>query len=227
MHLTQLAREYGDKPAVIMADSGASLSYAQLERQSNKIAHLFRARGLRPGDHIAILMENRLEFFPVVWAAQRGGLFYTPVNWHLSADEAAYIVADCGARLLVSSSGLEEVAAAAACSAPALQGRLTVGSPVPGVEALADATATMPDTPVPDELEGYYMLYSSGTTGRPKGILPAMTGQPFGTGLNIDHTMKNVFGFSSATVYLCPGPLYHGAPVGWSLGTIRTAAPRS
>ena len=103
MHLTELAREHGDKPAVIMADSGATLSYAELERQSNKIAHLFRARGLRPGDHIAVLMENRLEFFPVVWAAQRSGLFYTPVNWHLSADEAAYIVADCGARLLVSS----------------------------------------------------------------------------------------------------------------------------
>ena len=119
MHLTELAREHGDKPAVIMAGSGASLSYAELERQSNKIAHLFRARGLRPGDHIAILMENRLEFFPVVWAAQRCGLFYTPVNWHLSADEAAYIVADCGARLLVSSSGLEEVAAAAASGARA------------------------------------------------------------------------------------------------------------
>jgi acyl-CoA synthetase (AMP-forming)/AMP-acid ligase II len=79
----------------------------------------------------------------------------------------------------------------------------------------------MPGTPVPDELEGYYMFYSSGTTGRPKGIMPALTGQPFGTGLNIDHTMKNAFGFSPDTVYLCPGPLYHGAPLGWSLGTIR------
>jgi long-chain acyl-CoA synthetase len=69
MHLTELAREHGDKPAVIMADSGATLSYAELERQSNKVAHLFRARGLRPGDHIAVLMENRLEFFPVVWAS--------------------------------------------------------------------------------------------------------------------------------------------------------------
>jgi long-chain acyl-CoA synthetase len=221
MHLTQLAREHGDKPAIIMADSGATLSYAELERQSNQIAHLFRSRGLRPGDHIAVLMENRPEFFPVVWAAQRSGLLYTPVNWHLSADEAAYTVADCGARLLVSSSDLEELAATAAASAPALHDRLTVGPPVAGVESLADAAAPMPDTPIPDELEGYYMLYSSGTTGRPKGILPALTGQPFGTGLNIDHTMKNVFGFSSATVYLCPGPLYHGAPIGWSLGTIR------
>ena len=151
MHLTELAREYGEKPAVIMGGSGAALSYAELERQSNKIARLFRSRGLRPGDHIAVLMENRPEFFPVVWAAQRSGLLYTPVNWHLSAAEAAYIVADCGARLLVSSSGLEELAAAAAASAPALQGRLTVGPPVPGVESLADAMAPVPETPVPGE----------------------------------------------------------------------------
>jgi acyl-CoA synthetase (AMP-forming)/AMP-acid ligase II len=221
MHLTRLAEEHGDKPAVIMGGSGASLSYAELDRQSSRIAQLFRARGLQPGDHIAVLMENRLEFFPVVWAAQRAGLFYTPVNWHLSAAEAAYIVADCGARLLVSSGELEELAAAAAAAAPMLTGRLTVGPPVPGVESLADAVASLPDTPVPDELEGYYMLYSSGTTGQPKGILPALTGQPFGTGLNIDHTMRNVFGFSPATVFLCTGPLYHGAPIGWSLGTIR------
>ena len=73
MHLTQLAREYGDKPAVIMAGSGVRLSYAELERQSNQVAQLFRARGLRPGDHIAVLMENRPEFFPVVWAAHTTG----------------------------------------------------------------------------------------------------------------------------------------------------------
>ncbi|MGD0238926.1 MAG: acyl-CoA synthetase [Streptosporangiaceae bacterium] len=221
MHLTQLAREHGGKPAVIMAGSGAVLSYAELDRQSNKIAQLFRSRGLRPGDHVAVLMENRPEFFPVTWAAQRSGLFYTPVNWHLSGAEAAYIVADCGARVLVASGDLEPLAAAAAAAAPALQSRLAVGPPVPGVESLADAIAPLPDTPVPDEVEGYYMLYSSGTTGRPKGILPAMTGQPFGTGLNIDHTMKNVFGFAPDTVFLCTGPLYHGAPIGWSLGTIR------
>ena len=107
--MTQLAREYGDKPAVIMGGSGVRVSYAELERQSNQIAQLFRSRGLRPGDHIAVLMENRPEFFPVVWAAQRSGLFYTPVNWHLSGAEAAYMVADCGARLLVASSDLEEL----------------------------------------------------------------------------------------------------------------------
>ena len=221
MHLTQLARDYGDKPAVIMAGSGAILSYAELERQSNQIAQLFRSRGLRPGDHIAVLMENRPEFFPVVWAAQRSGLFYTPVNWHLSAAEAAYIVADCGARLLVASSELEELAAAAASLAPTLEGRLTVGRAIPGVESLADAIGPMSGTPAADEIEGNYMLYSSGTTGQPKGILPVLARQPFGAGLNIDHTMKNFFGFSPATVFLSTGPLYHGGPIGWSLGTIR------
>src|SRR5580698_9779792 len=202
MNLTQLAREHGGKPAVIMGGSGVTLSYAELDRQSNKIAQLFRARGLRPGDHIAVLMENRPEFFPVVWAAQRSGLLYTPVNWHLSAAEAAYIVADCGARLLVASSDLEELAAPAAAAAPALEGRLTVGSSVPGLVSLADASAPMPGTPVADEIEGNYMLYSSGTTGQPEGILPVLPRQPFGTGLNIDHTMKNFFGFSPATVFL-------------------------
>jgi long-chain acyl-CoA synthetase len=220
MHLTELARTHGDKPAVIMAASGDQLTYAELERQSNQIAQLFRARGLRPGDHIAVLMENRPEFFPVVFAAQRAGLFYTPVNWHLSAAEAAYIVADCGARLLIASGVLEELAAAAA-AAPALEGRLTVGPPVPGVESLHDAVAGLPGTPVPDETEGYYMLYSSGTTGQPKGILPALTGQPFGSGLNIEHVMRNSYGFGPDTVFLSTGPFYHGAPIGWTMGTIR------
>lgn len=204
-----------------MAGSGERLSYTELERQSNQVAHLFRSRGLRPGDHVAILMENRLEMFPVVWAAQRSGLLYTPVNWHLSGDEAAYIVADCGARLLVSSSAVEDLAALAAASAPALRGRLSVGAPVAGVESLAEAAAAMPGTPVADEVEGCYMYYSSGTTGRPKGIIRELTSQPFGTGLPLDTVMKMAFGFSASAVYLSPGPLYHAAPLGWSLGTVR------
>src|SRR3984957_20593391 len=124
MNLTDLAREHGDKPAVIMGSSGATMSFAELERRSNQVAHLFRARGLRAGMRIAVLMQNELDMFPVIWAAQRAGLYYAPVNWHLSADEAAYIVADCGARLLISSSDLEELAATAAASAPALRDRL-------------------------------------------------------------------------------------------------------
>lgn len=222
MDLTHLAGKLGDKPAVIMGGSGERLSYAELERQSNQIAHLFRSRGLRAGDHIAILLENRLEMFAVSFAAQRCGLLYTPVNWHLSGSEAAYIVADCGARLLVSSGALEDVAAAAAAGATALGDRLTVGAPVAGVESLAEAVRAMPGTPVADQVEGSYMYYSSGTTGRPKGIVREQgEQQPFGAGLPTDVRSREVFGFGASTVYLSPGPLYHAAPLGWSLATVR------
>ncbi|MFF3567536.1 AMP-binding protein [Nocardia jiangxiensis] len=102
MRLTTLAAELGDKPAIVMGGSGATLSYRELEERSNRIAHVFREIGLRTGDHIALLFDNTLEVFPTVWAAQRAGLRYTPVNWHLAQSEARYIVANCGARLLIS-----------------------------------------------------------------------------------------------------------------------------
>jgi acyl-CoA synthetase (AMP-forming)/AMP-acid ligase II len=215
MHLTTLADELGDQPAVVMGGSGRSLSYAELEAASNRIAHVLRDLGLRTGDHVAILMENELELFPVVWAAQRTGLLYTPVNWHLTVDEAAYIVDNCGATVLVSSPALESLAAAAAQRSSRAVTRLLVGGD------LDELAAAAPATPVEDEVEGYYMLYSSGTTGRPKGILPTLAGDPFGTGIQIDHMMAQAFGFGRGTTYLSPGPLYHAAPLGWSLGTIR------
>lgn len=222
MNLTELARSHEAKPAVVAAGGHGALSYRELEDRSNRIAHLFRQCGLVAGDHIAILMENRLDLFPVAWAAQRAGLFYTPVNWHLADDEAVYVVGNCGARLLVHSAQLDRLAGIVAGAAPAIQARFTVDShSSSGSRSLARATADLPATPVPDETEGYYMFYSSGTTGRPKGILPELTGNRFGTGLGIDTTMRDAFGFGSDTVYLSPGPLYHAAPLGWSMGTIR------
>ncbi|MET7769444.1 acyl-CoA synthetase [Nocardia sp. NPDC005366] len=221
MNLTELAAEYADKPAIVMAASGVTLTYRELEERSNQIAHLFRSRGLGPGDHIAILMRNQLEVFPVAWAAQRSGLLYTPVNRHLSADEASYIVANCGAKMLIHSAALADLAVAAEAAAPELRSRLVVGGSADHAERLEAAIADMPSTPIEDESEGYYMLYSSGTTGRPKGILPNLTGRPFGTGLGIDHLMGTAFGFGPDTVYLSPGPLYHAAPLGWTIGTVR------
>ncbi|MCD2113567.1 acyl-CoA synthetase [Rhodococcus rhodochrous] len=222
MNPTDLAAAFGDKPAIVMVEDGATLTYRELESASNRIAHLFRQHGLRAGDHIAILMENCLDVFPVVWAAQRTGLLYTPVNWHLSDDEAAYVVENCGARVLVHSERLDRLGAVVAGGNPVLGARFTTGDSSPsGAEILADVVSALPDTPVDDELEGYYMLYSSGTTGRPKGILPALTGAPFGTGLAIDSTMRDAFGFGPHSVYLSPGPLYHAAPLGWTMGTVR------
>jgi len=222
MNPTDRAAVHGDRPAIVMAETGARLTYRQLESSSNRIAHLFRRLGLEPGDHIAIVTENCLDVFPVLWAAQRTGLLYTPVNWHLSDAEAAYVVENCGARVVVHSAELDRLGAAVAAASPAVEVRFTTGPSSPsGARVLADEVASLPDTPVEDELEGYYMLYSSGTTGRPKGILPALTGAPFGTGLPIDATMRDAFGFGEDTVYLSPGPLYHAAPLGWTMGTVR------
>ncbi|MBV6756261.1 acyl-CoA synthetase [Rhodococcus opacus] len=221
MNLTELAARYEDKPAIVMAASGDTLTYRQLEERSNQVAHLFRARGLVAGDHIAILMENQLDVFPVVWAAQRTGLLYTPVNWHLSDDEAAYIVENCGAKLLIHSASLASLAVAAEKASPALDSRLVVGESEDGTERLQDALAGLPVDCVDGQVEGYYMFYSSGTTGRPKGIVPELTGEPFGTGMSIDHLMGSAFGFGPDTVYLSPGPLYHAAPLGWTIGTVR------
>ncbi|WP_194829863.1 AMP-binding protein [Nocardia sp. XZ_19_231] len=219
MLLTDLARDLGDKRAVVLGDSGRSLTFRQLEAESNRIARVLRARGLRRGDHLALLFDNCLELFPVVWAAQRTGLRYTPVNWHLSAAEAVHIVADCGARLLISAPGLESVASAVEQACPGID-RIVTGT-VSGVPDLATLTADVDNAPIGDEAEGYYMFYSSGTTGRPKGVLPELSGAPFGTGLPIDHRMASVFGFDRTSVYLSAGPLYHAAPLAWTLGTIR------
>ncbi|WP_280490120.1 acyl-CoA synthetase [Nocardia carnea] len=222
MNLTHLAAAHENKPAIVMAGSDATLSYRELECASNRIAHLFRRRGLRAGDHIAILMENCLDFFPVVWAAQRAGLLYTPVNWHLAADEAAYVVGNCRARILIHSERLDDHASAIASGIPTLEARMTSGrKSAGGAELLTDAVADLSDTPIDDEVEGYYMFYTSGTTGRPKGVLPALPGATFGSGLSIDRRLAADFGFAADSVYLNTGPLYHAAPLGWTMGTVR------
>ena len=218
MHLTRLAEELGDRPAVVQGGSGATLTYAELERQSNQVAHVLADLGLGFGDHIALLVENQIEVFPVVWAAQRSGLYYTPVNWHLTVDEAAYIVDNCEATVLVFSPGLAALAAEVSRRSSRTVRLMRLGEEVEGAVGFV---AGAPATPLAAEIEGYPMFYSSGTTGRPKGILPELLGTPFGTGLQADGLMGTAFGLGPGSVYLSPGPLYHAAPLGWSLGTMR------
>ncbi len=208
--------------ATIMTGSGESMSYADLDARSQQLAQLFYDRGLRPGDHIAILLDNHPRYFEIYWASQRSGLYVTPINWHLKVEETGYIIEDCGAVALVTSAALASVAADLAPYLGAVTTRLMIGGAVDGFEAYESTVDAYPATPLAHEEEGQIMFYSSGTTGRPKGIPRNLEGVPYGQGgTAFVGLVQGLFGFNADTVYLCPAPLYHAAPLGWS-----TAAQR-
>jgi long-chain acyl-CoA synthetase len=227
VHLSDLAAAMPAKPAVIMADGSRVLTYRQLDERSRQVSRLLAAHGIGPRDHIAVLMVNRPEYFEVAWGAQRRGVYWTPVNWHLTADEAGYIVRDCGAQVLFASPETAEVAAHLAAQRPGLRAYVAgagTGDEATdryGLSSLDAVFDELPAGPIANETEGITFFYSSGTTGRPKGIKPNFSFPPFGTGVGLELRMQAAYGFNADTVYLCPAPLYHAAPIGWSMGTIR------
>ncbi|MBL7524041.1 acyl-CoA synthetase [Frankia sp. CNm7] len=214
------ARTAPDRPAVVMAAGGERVTYAQLDARSTQLARLLAARGLKVGDTVAILAENHPRYFEVYWAAKRSGLYLTAINRYLAPAEAAYIIEDSGTKALVTSAALAGTAAAAAAMVPGLGCRLILDGELAGFEPYEAALATQPATPLDDEPRGEVMLYSSGTTGRPKGIRRPLTGRsvddPEGAGTSL--LERAVFGMDETSVYLCPTPLYHAAGLQWSAG---------
>ncbi len=214
-----------DKQAVVMVPSGEVRTFADLDDASARLARLLRERGLATGDHLAVLVENEPAFFDVVWAAMRTGLFVTPINWHLAAAEAGYIVGDCDATALVATARLADVIAAMdPADLAAATTRISVGGDLPGFERLDDLLGSAGGAEageVPDEHDGGWMFYSSGTTGRPKGILPPLPPASLGAPSFLTRMLTGLFGFSADTVYLSPAPIYHAAPAGWTTGTQR------
>ena len=222
-HPVAVAAAAPGRTAIRMAGGGASLSYGQLDERSARLAQVFHDAGLRPGDHLAVLLDNRPEFFEAVWAGLRSGLYVTPVNWHLNAGEAAFIATDCGAKALVSTASLGELAAEVVTQLDGLDVALAVGGPVTGFAAYEDTIAATPvraDDPAA-ACEGQWMFYSSGTTGRPKGIVPGPVGAELGKSQGFTMLLTGVFGFHPGSVYLSPAPLYHAAPAGWTSGCLR------
>src|SRR5690606_10866115 len=183
---------------------------------SNQLAQYLYGIGLRRGDHIAILMENNIRYLDVCWAAMRSGLIVTPVNRYLTPGEADYIVQDCGAQVVISSYAMRELAGSLQAT-QGLRALLMVDGTLPGWQDLDATIADCPATPLADEWLGSIMLYSSGTTGRPKGILRPLTGGKVQDGISIQQVLKR-YGLSRDSVYLCPAPLYHSAPVTYAIG---------
>lgn len=203
-----------NKPAVIMADTGRIVTFAELESNSIQIARHLQQLGLRRGDHLAVLATNSPRLFDLYWAAMRSGLYLTMVNWHLTAPEAAYIVNDCGAKAVIVDAALDQIATALRALIPGAEHLLSFGGPIPGFADLDRAAATESAEPLADQPRGADMLYSSGTTGRPKGIKPALPDRQIGEpGDTMTAMNATVWGIGPDTVYLSPAPLYHAAPL--------------
>jgi acyl-CoA synthetase (AMP-forming)/AMP-acid ligase II len=221
MYLGTHAQATPDKPAVVMGSAGTAITYRELDDESNRIAQLFRSMGLATGDHVAFMLENHPKFLAIAWGAQRSGLYYTAISSRLTADEAAYIVNDSGAAVFIASMHTASVADEIIDDTPAVKLRLMLDGDAPGFERFEDVVARHPAEPLPDEREGADMLYSSGTTGRPKGIEPPLPAGEMGSGAGVAMLCQLLFGFASDTVYLSPAPLYHAAPLRFSIGVHR------
>ena len=226
MYAAKYAAETPDDPLLIFAPSGRVVTFAEYEGACNRIAHLFRDQGLRRLDHVAFFMENNPAMLEAEGAAERTGLYFTCVNSYLAPEEVAYIVNDCEARVVVTSQDKREVAAQLPAMCPNVERWLIADTddPPPGYESLDDAVAGYPSHPVDDERVGAAMLYSSGTTGRPKGILRPIPDQPAEVPLALIEGLKLLWGFRERMVYLSPAPLYHSAPQASVSASVRLGA---
>ena len=210
-----------DKPAYVMAGSGEAVTYRELNDRSNQLANLFRAAGLQRGDSIALMLENHPRYFEILWAAQRSGLYYTAISSRLTTGETEYIINDCAAKVFITSDYKRDVAQEIVKGTPDVQVRLMLDGTAPGYESYEDAIAQHPATPIADESEGADMLYSSGTTGRPKGVRVPMPEGEMGQHSGVSTLGAMLYGFSEDMVYLSPAPLYHAAPLRFSMAVHR------
>jgi len=196
-----------------MAGSGEVITYAQLDEDANRLSHVFRDMGLRPGDHVAFCLENHPKFLSICWGAHYAGLIYTAVSSRLTTDEMEYIIDNCEARAFITSPYKADQAAELRDRMPGVELRLMLDSQIDGYDSYDDTIAAASPEPLPDRTAGTDMLYSSGATGRPKGVntnAPVVPLESAGTGVS---TLSLLFGMSQDTVYLSPAPLYHAAPL--------------
>jgi fatty-acyl-CoA synthase/long-chain acyl-CoA synthetase len=217
-HPSVHARTNPQKIAYRMAGTGKAITYRELDELSNQGAHLFRKLGLKAGDHIALLLENRLAFMEICWAAQRSGLYYTAISRYLTEEEIAYIARDCGAKVFITSPKCAEQVKGLVAEGAANPLFFMIDEPAPGFRSWDQEAGAQPLTPIADEVAGYDMLYSSGTTGRPKGIKKPFEGNPIDLPNPLLKLLcANMCGMSADSIYLSPAPLYHAAPLRFNM----------
>ncbi len=219
-HPRKRVHEDPDKPAFIMATSGLTVTRGQLEEAANRCAHMLRDLGLRTGDKIAVYMENDPRFIEIASAAARSGLLYTTISTHLTVPEVEYIVNDCGAKAFFTSAARSEVAARLVDKMPNVTARMMINGTTEGYEAYEQKVSDYPVEPIADEMAGLDMLYSSGTTGRPKGIKLNLEPMPYGGLWEGAKLLIALYGLDKETVYLSPAPLYHAAPLRFVMFTL-------
>jgi long-chain acyl-CoA synthetase len=206
-----------DKPAIVMVESGETVSYSELSNRADQYANFFRQQGLKTGDSIAFTSENRPEFFAICFGALRAGLYYTALSTYLSPAESRYIVEDCGARLYICSAQFNTRAAELGKILSSEICRFSLGGDIDGYSSLEDEVATMQAEPISDETKGQDLLYSSGTTGQPKGVKIELTGESPEAMSEAFEAVAQLYGFSADSIYLSPAPLYHAAPLRFNL----------
>ncbi|MCU1397874.1 MAG: AMP-dependent synthetase and ligase [Acidimicrobiales bacterium] len=207
-----------DKPAVIMAATGTVQTFAELDAAANRLSQLLSAAGLRPGDHIALCMENHPRYLEVLWGCHYAGLVYTACSSRLTSTELSYILNDCAARVFITSTYKADQAAEIIGTTPNIELRLMLDGTIDGYESYEHATAQQPATPLETRIAGVDMLYSSGTTGLPKGV--TSTFQPrslIDTPVSVVGALSMLFGATEDSIYLSPAPMYHAAPLRFSM----------
>ncbi|MGB0553603.1 MAG: acyl-CoA synthetase [Alphaproteobacteria bacterium] len=211
MYPGKYAAETPEKPAAVNAVTGEVLTYRRLNEDSIRLARYLRSVGLKRGDALAINLENRLEFFVATWAALRSGLYLVTVNQFLPSHDVAYIVADCGAKALITSERLSKVAGELLPLIEQCPHRLIIGGELAGWDSYEAALEGQSIEPLDDERQGEHMPYSSGTTGKPKGIRRELGERHISEGPEFLESFLS-YGFDQDAIYLSPAPLYHAAP---------------
>ena len=207
-----------DKPAIILAGTGETITYSQLDAEANRVSRVFREAGLAPGDHVAWCLENHRNFLPLAWGAYYAGLVYTPISSRLTTDEIAYIIDNSGAKAFITSRYKAAQAAELLDRMDGVALRLMMDNVIDGYESYEQAVAAVSPEPLDGRVAGVDMLYSSGTTGRPKGVLTAYEPVPIEQAESVVAMMcVLLLGMSDESVYLSPAPLYHGAPLRFTM----------